>query len=172
MKTFIFGIIVTLVVIAAMVYIVGHFGYMDLRADQKPSSAETSVAMGAMDASTGRHAPAIKNPAQPSEENLLAGLALYQMHCAECHGNPENPESAMGTSEYPPAPQFMSEAADMPQHQNFYIIKHGIRMTAMPGWGKIMNDDQIWELVTFLAQMEKLPPPVEQKWKGSVASNQ
>jgi hypothetical protein len=30
----------------------------------------------------------------------------------------------------------------------------------MPAWGKTLNDGQIWQLVTFLSNVQKLPPAV------------
>ncbi len=49
-------------------------------------------------------------------------------------------------SYYPPMPRFMEDAPDVPEKENFYIIKHGIRFTGMPGWGKNFSDDQLWKL--------------------------
>jgi hypothetical protein len=37
MRKFILGVVVTLIVVAAIAYIVGHFGFIDMRADQQPS---------------------------------------------------------------------------------------------------------------------------------------
>jgi mono/diheme cytochrome c family protein len=48
--------------------------------------------------------------------------------------------------------------ADMPEHQNFYILQHGIRWTAMAGWKNVLSEQQIWQLVTFLSHMHDLPP--------------
>jgi mono/diheme cytochrome c family protein len=59
----------------------------------------------------------------------------------------------------------MEDAPDMSENENFYIIKHGIRFTGMPGWGNVFRDDQTWKLTAFLAQMGKLPPSVDQEWK-------
>jgi hypothetical protein len=35
----------------------------------------------------------------------------------------------------------------------------------MTGWGNNFNDDQFWKLTTFLSQIGKLPPSVNQEWK-------
>jgi hypothetical protein len=40
---------------------------------------------------------------------------------------------------YPPAPQFNTEMADMPENQNFYILEHGVRWTAMPARKGVFN---------------------------------
>ena len=164
---FMFGIIIGWLIIAAGAFVFIHLGYADIRADQKPTKLETWFAGGGMDNSAERHAPDVKNPLQPTEAVLHDGMVIYTMNCAICHGTSRD-ESEIGKREYPPAPQFaQGDPADMPENQNFYIIKHGIRLSAMPGWDKTLTDDQIWKVVTFLSNMEKLPPSVEQDWKGN-----
>jgi hypothetical protein len=46
--------------------------------------------------------------------------------------------------------------ADMPENQNFYILQHGIRWTAM-GWKEVLSEKQIWQMMTFLSHMHDLP---------------
>ena len=40
----------------------------------------------------------------------------------------------------------------------FWFIKHGVKMTAMPGFGKTHMDEQIWELATFLRKAPSMSP--------------
>ena len=167
---FFLGVITALVVIALGAAFYLHFGFLSFNADEQPSATETKMAMAAVDASIERHAADAKNPVQPTDANLLEAMKLYKTNCALCHGDPGAPETVLGKSFYPPVPQFMKEPADMPGNQNFYIIKHGIAWTGMPAWGRTLNDDQIWKLTAFLAQMDKLPPAVDQQWKMSATA--
>ena len=160
MKAFLFGIILTLFVLAAGGYFLLKSGRVSFNADQAPSATERHLAMSAVDASTERNAPEQKNPVPTDEADLIAGAQLYLNHCAGCHGLPSNPESPFGRSFNPPVPAFFKEAPDMPENQNFYIIQHGIRWSGMPAWSKTLNDGQIWQLVTFLSNVQKLPPSV------------
>ncbi|MGA8222221.1 MAG: c-type cytochrome [Candidatus Acidiferrales bacterium] len=158
MRGFLFGIVFTV-----LVAVVGGFfylkqGYMNLQADQKPSTIERKLAASAVDASTERHAPETKNPTAPAEQNLTEGARLYLNHCAGCHGIPSNRETQFGKSFNPPVPQFFSDAPDMPENENFYITQHGIRFSGMPAWGGTLSENQIWLLVTFMSNIEKLPP--------------
>ncbi len=50
----------------------------------------------------------------------------------------------------------MTDMADMPENQNFYILQHGIRWTAMPGWRNVLSEQQTWQ--TFLSHIRDLPP--------------
>jgi mono/diheme cytochrome c family protein len=162
---FFLGVITTLVLIALGLAIFPRLGFLSFNADEQPSATESKLAMDAMDASIKRRAPGMTNPVQPTEANLLEAMKTFKMNCAGCHGDPGAPEPVLGKSFYPPAPQFLKDPADMPPNHNFYIIKHGIAWTGMPAWGHTLSDDQIWKLTTFLVQMDKLPPGVDQEWK-------
>ena len=128
--------------------------------------------MGAVDASTERHAGERKNPAPATEENLVAGAQLYLNHCAGCHGVPSNPDAPFARSFYPPVPAFFKDAPDMPENQNFYIIAHGVRWTGMPAWNKTLTEAQIWQVVTFLSNIEKLPPAASKVFEPPAAALQ
>jgi mono/diheme cytochrome c family protein len=163
MKGFVLGIIATVVALFLAGFIVMKAGLVNFSADNPPSDTETHLAMSAVDASTDRHAPELKNPLPANEETMVAGADLYMNHCAGCHGVPSNKDSAFPDSFNPPVPVFFKDAPDMSENQNFYIIQHGIRWTGMPAWNKTLNDTQIWQLVTFLSNIEKLPPAVTSK---------
>ena len=171
MANFIRGIIVGAIVVAAGVYGYARLGLLDLRADQNPPAWEEHLAGTAMDESTERHALQQKNPLPATAENLLAGARLYRDKCSDCHGSPVNPNSDYGRSFYPRVPQFMKQAPDMADHENFYLIKHGVRWTAMPAWGNIMTDSEIWQVVLVLNRFEKLPPEVMEELKKPTSAN-
>jgi mono/diheme cytochrome c family protein len=165
MGKFILGVIVTLVLAAIGGLLVMKMGWVDIRADQQPTRLERRLASTALDAYLERHTDGLNNPVQPTDDNLSEGMAIYQMNCAECHGKPEEPVSKFGTSMNPRAPQFMKRAPDQTDAENYFETKHGIRWTAMPSWDKMLTDDQLWKVTTFLSHMEKLPPALDQEWK-------
>ena len=165
MLRFLIGFVtaVGLVLLALFCYV--RFGFVDPRADLEPGSLETKLAMPALDASVERRAPEVKNPVQLNEENLLVGMKVYQAGCAGCHGDISHPHSAFGDSFYPRAPQFVEDAPDMPEKQNFFIIQHGVRLSGMPGWRTSLKESEMWQVTTFLSHMDKLPPQVLAAWK-------
>lgn len=165
MSKFVAGLIVGVLGVAAAAFVYVYFGFISARADTAPPALESLVFGHAMDASTARHAPKVKNPIAPTEANLIQGARLYKGDCAICHGSPLNPAADVGLGQYPRAPQFLKDPPDMPEYQNFYIVKYGVRSTGMPSWGKIMTDDEIWTVVAFLAHLDKLPPAVDAEWK-------
>jgi mono/diheme cytochrome c family protein len=38
----------------------------------------------------------------------------------------------------------------------FWVIKHGIKMSAMPAWGRTLSDAEIWDLVAFVRKMPEM----------------
>jgi len=163
MRNFIGGILATMAVVALGGRLCLKLGYADLRAKPEPSWPESKLAVTAVDASVARHATRQQNPLPPTEATLLDGARLYRDKCADCHGRPDNPVSDYGGSFNPRAPQFMQASPRLPENQNFYVIKYGVRWSAMPAWGNIMADSEIWQVVTFLGRLENLPPSVEQE---------
>src|ERR1700733_2253522 len=170
MRGFLLGVIFTLIVLVAGGWWCVKQGYIDFAADQKPSIVEDKVAMAAVDASTDRRAGDAKNPLEATEANITAGAQLYLDHCAGCHGLPSNPDSPFARSFNPPVPEFFKDAPDMSDGQNFYIIRHGVRWTGMPAWSNTLSDTQIWELATFLANVDKLPPAAQRVFSAQPAN--
>ena len=163
MRGFLLGIVAALLVMPLAGWLDRRLGYANLRADAGPSEFESTLAVSALEASASRHALKPNGSIQPTEANLVDGARLYRDKCADCHGRPDNPDSDYGRSFYPHAPQFVKVPPRMTDHEKFYIIKHGVRWTAMPAWGNIMADSEIAEVVTFLNHIGNLPPSIQQE---------
>lgn len=169
MKRLLIGIFIGIVGLAGGVFLFLRLGLLEPGAARPPSQFERVEAMKFLDAALTRYAPRRSNPFPASETNLLAGMRIYKAHCALCHGDPAHPRSAVGLALYPRAPQFLEEAPDMPEYQNVYIIRNGVRWTGMPGWKNVLSKDDIWKITAFLAGIRHLPPVVDEEWKSTVA---
>lgn len=89
---------------------------------------------------------------------VRAGAGNYDAMCTACHLKPGITDSEMHRGLYPQPPALATMARPtMPGHA-FWIIKHGIKASGMPAWGKSMDDQTIWGMVAFLQQMPKLTP--------------
>lgn len=172
MLKFLLGFVAALVVVLGGFFCYVRFGFVDSRADLSVDWLESKVAMPALDASVDRRAPDTHNPIQPTDQNLIAGMKVYQSSCAGCHGDILHAHAAFGDGFYPRAPQFVEDAPDMPENQNFYIIQHGIRLSGMPAWKGVLKEQEMWQVTTFLSHMDKLPPQVSTDWKTAAAATQ
>jgi mono/diheme cytochrome c family protein len=170
MRAFLWGVLLTLIVIVGGGIAIAELGYLNFRADAQPSAVESKFAMSAVDASTDRHAPEGKSPLLATDDAAHAGAMLYRDNCSGCHGDPANTVATLGDRFYPPAPQFFHETQMdmMGDTQTFYIVQHGIRWTGMPGQQGALSDNQVWQIVAFLSRMHTLPDAARQEFKKYV----
>jgi hypothetical protein len=69
---------------------------------------------------------------------------------------------------YPHPPSLAQES--VPDARTaFWIVKHGIKMSAMPAWGKSLDDAAIWDIVAFLCQMPNMSAETYQQLSKSTA---
>lgn len=167
MRKFFLGFITAVFIVVLAEFLCVRFGLMDPRADISVNSLERRIAMPSLDAAVGRRAPELQNPLQPTDANLIAGMKTYQTNCAICHGDIHHPYGMLADSLHPRAPQFVEDAPDMPENQNFYIIQHGIRMSGMPAWKQSLSEQEMWQVTTFLSHMEKLAPKISGAWQAA-----
>src|SRR6266705_3164380 len=165
MRTFILGIIATIVVLFVTGLIIAQFGLMPTNADATPPAFEQRIATNALDASMERHAPRVTNPVPPTDDNLIDGIKIYTMNCAVCHGTLDYKPSLLEHSMYPPPPQIILEQLDYPEWHIHYAISTGVRYTGMPAWSKALSEQDMWKVTAFLSRLEKLPPGVQEYWK-------
>lgn len=87
---------------------------------------------------------------------ITKGAGHYESGCASCHGSPAapRPHVVMGMTPHPP---FLPERIRrwLPR-ELFYIVKHGLKFTAMPAWPSHSRDDEIWAMVAFLRTLPAL----------------
>lgn len=161
MRNFILGIIAVIVIAFVIALIIAQFGLMPTNADATPPAFETKLASNALDAAMERHAPRVTNPVPATDENLIAGIKIYSMNCAVCHGDMDYKPSVLEHAMYPPPPQLVLSPLDDPEWHINYAIRTGVRYTGMPAWGKALGDQDIWKVTAFLSRVDKLPPAVQ-----------
>jgi mono/diheme cytochrome c family protein len=168
------GFLLGVLALPLALIIVGRLGFLPVNSNTLPARWESAFAQMALDSSAARHAPQIPNPIAPTEENLTAGMKLFQNDCAGCHGTPNSaPENEANVTLYPPAPQFALHPPTKPDYQLFWIVRGGVRYTGMFSWGGQFapdasghdpSDEKIWTAVTFLTHLNSLPPSVNAEW--------
>jgi mono/diheme cytochrome c family protein len=160
MKSFLLGVLATLVVLAVGTVLYLRLGLAEVRADISPSRFEASLLSSAVHASVRREAPELPNPVPPTDENLIAGGKMYLNECAGCHGTPGKAEDT-GDVLYPPIPQLPKVGTGYTEAQVFWIAKHGIRRAGMFANGKWDSDEKLWTIAAYIKRMRSLPPAVQ-----------
>lgn len=168
MRSFILGVIVTLLIFTLVGYVAVSQGLVPANADGRPPKIEIWAAKTSLHATLRRDAPKGAAPIPATDANLVAGIKLYGQNCAVCHGASTSKwetASNIATGLYQKAPQLADDGVeDDPVGVTYWKIAHGIRFTGMPAFGAHLSDTQIWQMSLFLNKMDKLPPAVQKVW--------
>lgn len=129
-------------------------GVYDVAADVPHSGA----AAGLLDAIRTRSiAVRAENVARPADladpARVAAGARLYNEMCVGCHLAPGMEPTEISRGLYPRAP-VLTRPTGLTPEQEFWVVKHGIKMSGMAAWGVTHGDDLIWNMVAFI---DKLP---------------
>jgi mono/diheme cytochrome c family protein len=84
--------------------------------------------------------------------DIAAGAQRYAALCIGCHLAPGVMKSDIRPGLYPHPPNLAQEDV-LDAQRAFWTIKHGIKMSAMPAWGKSLDDPAIWDIVAFVKQL-------------------
>ena len=89
---------------------------------------------------------------------IQSGGHLFAQNCAVCHGGPGLKPTDIAQGLKPPPPNLFRANRKPWSEEMYRFIKYGVKMTAMPGFGKTLSDQQIWELVAFLHTAPGMSP--------------
>ena len=150
-----------------------------LSALDEPGRLETYAATRAKRFVVARRAREASSKPRPVLPNPVAiGGMQFRGRCASCHGLDGRTASEIGRWMYPRASDLGSAPVqEWLDAELFWIIKNGIRLTGMPGFGKVLSDEEIWPLVDYIrtlappkdAQSTSQPPEAtdarERRWR-------
>ena len=147
MKKFIFGVIIGLLIPAALGYCYFRFGFAPVATSSAPMPFEKTMARMALHARIDKEAPK-PSPIPADEANLTQGAAIYAENCAFCHGLLGQPATMAAKGMFPLPPQLLSHdemVTDDPVGVTYWKVSNGIRMTGMPGFGEMLTPAEIIE---------------------------
>jgi mono/diheme cytochrome c family protein len=75
-----------------------------------------------------------------------------------CHGAPGLPPQEFAKGLEPGAPPLAQAGREWQPQELYWVIRHGIKMTAMPAWEYRLADSDLWALVAFLRVLPRLSP--------------
>jgi len=142
-----------------------YSGLFNVSALVPHSQLVTWMLSSTMHASVERRAAEIDVP-EFDDEMRLAGINDFAAMCSGCHGAPGQEPEPTGVGLNPPAPDLAEVATQRNAAELFWVTKHGIRMTGMPGWWKTHDDSALWPVVAF---MRLLPTLDRDSYKGMLA---
>jgi mono/diheme cytochrome c family protein len=161
MKGFILGVVLTLVVIAAAVYIYFATGMAPVATSAQAMPFEKKLANMALHARVEKEMPH-QAPIPADEANLTAGAKIYIEHCSVCHGLPGKQQTAIGQGEFPKPPHLFKGkgVTDDEPGETYWKVANGIRLTGMPAFDKHLAPTEMWQVSLLVAHADKLPVSV------------
>jgi mono/diheme cytochrome c family protein len=150
--SFVAGILATVLVPALVL----DSGVVNMGADAKPGLIERTLAPWARDRSVDKRATTEKDLYDGNPAAIAVGFDHYRENCVMCHGAPGVAGAELSKGLNPPAPPLGKGENGTPDGELFWVIKHGIRMTAMPAFGPTHTDEEIWKIVAFIRHLPDL----------------
>jgi mono/diheme cytochrome c family protein len=164
------GSLAIIVAVAAAVFFFGGF-YNVAATEPNPGGVDWAL-MYVRTASINRHAA--DPPPIPMEDAAMiqAGAhAFASRGCANCHGAPGVMWAKFSEGLRPDPPDLKDVAKDLTPGQIFWVVRNGINMTGMPGFGLVEAPDQeIWAIAAFVKKLPDVSEDDYKAWTADAAS--
>lgn len=134
-------------------------GWMKLRKGRTAFAA--LIALAIVGDLVGGGVPALSIPAYPTTyakpatpyaaHSVASGASIYASHCAACHGrNGHGDGPAAQGMMPPPADLTQAHTTDHTMGDMYWWVSHGYPDSAMPGFAETLNDDDRWNVITYV----------------------
>lgn len=143
-----------LIGMAAVLFV--YSGSYNIGADDSHTRPVLLVLEALREHSVKEHAKDITVPDLADQTLILKGAGQYAAMCADCHLTPGKNNSEIREGLYPLPPNLA--LTHVKAKEAFWVIKHGIKMSAMPAWGASHDDETIWSMVAFLQKLPDMSP--------------
>ncbi|NKQ09734.1 c-type cytochrome [Pseudomonas sp. SST3] len=152
--------LVTLLLAVLAIVLIGtavvYSGVINVAADDPHSSPVHALLEVARERSIAVRAEGIEVPDLNDPELIRSGAGNYDAMCVACHLAPGVAGTELNQNLNPAPPDLTNRDRPDDPASDFWVIKHGIKATGMPAWGKSVADPYIWGLVALLEQLPSL----------------
>jgi cytochrome c553 len=150
------SLLLLLVAVALVGLMVAGSGVLQLRASMGHWAWVSALLHFGMRRSVATWSAGIEVPPLDDSALLVTGASYYESGCAPCHGRPGTRRPAFGDAMTPSPPELQDEVEHWEDEDLFYVVKHGVKFTGMPGWPDLSRDDEVWAAVAFLRELPRL----------------
>jgi mono/diheme cytochrome c family protein len=164
------GVLAIILAVAAAVFFFG--GFYNVAATEPTPGVVDWALQHIRGASINRHG--VDQPPMSMEDPAIvqAGARSFATRgCANCHGAPGVMWEKFSEGVRPDPPDLKDVANDLTPAQIFWVVRNGINMTAMPGFGLIETPDQeIWTIAAFVKKLPEVSEDDYKAWTAGPAS--
>lgn len=160
------GVTACVIVVVALAFI--YSGLYNVAADEPHLGGMTWLLSTIQSRSVAARLDGIEVPGNLDQlDRIERGGENYGSMCQSCHLGPEMSPTALYAGLNPTPPQLTAHAGHHSLAEQFWIIKHGVKMTGMPAWGETHSDEELWDIVAFV---KKLPQMTAEDFDAYTAS--
>lgn len=150
-------LVVVLVAAVLVLAVAVYTGSFEVAADTPHGRVAYWLLETVRDRSVGARSSAVQVPPLTDPNMIKDGAEHYAEMCTGCHLAPDARDSEIRPGLDPQPPDLTKSPPPSPARA-FWVIKHGIKMTAMPAWGTTHSDAAIWNIVAFLQKLPSMTP--------------
>jgi mono/diheme cytochrome c family protein len=152
------GLAGALLLVLAAVVVAIYAGLYNIAADVPHTRPVYWLFETVRDRSVTARARDIVVPNDLDDANRISkGAGQYAEMCGGCHLAPGMKRTEISRGLYPRAPELRRKTNLTPAEQ-FWLVKHGVKMTGMPAWGVTHDDELLWDVVAFVRKLPELTP--------------
>jgi mono/diheme cytochrome c family protein len=150
--------VIALLVVVGAVSLVVYMGTYNVAADTPHTQAVFWLLNTARERSVAVRAADIVVPSDLADSSrVVSGAGEYSEMCSGCHLAPGMRRTEISRGLYPRAPE-LRRGSHLTPAEEFWVVKHGLKMTGMPAWGVTHDDELLWDVVAFLRKLPELTP--------------
>ena len=137
-----------------------HSGVYNMAATEKHWTITEKIIEWVRVRSIAARAGDLETPPLDDSSILLTGAGHYDAMCTDCHLTPDQEPTELASGLYPQAPVFYQRTPITDEENKldqlkeyFWVIKNGLKMTAMPAWGFNHDNETIWAMAAFVQKL-------------------
>ncbi len=104
------------------------------------------------------HARKVAAPRLDNPQLVRRGLTLYREHCVICHGAPGEGRQRAGIGLNPTPPPLEQAIERWSDAEIYWTTAYGLKMAGMPSFLLGRTPEELWAIVAFIRQMNRLSP--------------
>ena len=131
-------------------------GLVPVAASQGHWDATRALLQFAMRRSVHTHTLGVQAPPLDDPALVLKGAGHYASGCLPCHGAPGRGRARVVLGMTPKPPFLPAGTGALRDEELFWIVRHGIKYTAMPAWPALAREDEVWAMVAFLRAQPRM----------------
>lgn len=164
-------LIVLILLIVVLALVVVYSGAYNIAMTNHDNAMMNRLLDTAMTKSVQKHAKNIQAPVLTNPDMIRLGFRHYDEMCVECHGAPGVRHEELAEGLWPDAPDLAKTAGDWKPAELYWIIKNGIKFTAMPAWGPTHQDRELWAMTAFVQKLPSLTAAGYQAMRDSARAS-